>query len=226
MLCAYEFRAESPIPSDLDITPTIHDFGDVAQKTKLVTDFKLSNRQHRPINIVDVFKDCDCNEVALDKFRLAPGESTKIKVTWDTRQRRGVAATKVYLYYENGSGLGPFSALLTVKANVIPDFDCKPSELIFDANIPSEKTVVFSSSRLRDFRLSHAYCSHPAFRARMLNRSEIVVTFDPTLWRNDGGESAAYLTVMTSSLREPEHSIKLRLIQPGDESNRSSVTTK
>ena len=226
MLCAFQFRAQSPIPMDLVITPIVHDFGDVGQKSRLVTDFVLSNRQDRPIKIVDVFKDCDCNEVALDKFGLAPGESTKLKVTWDTRQRVGAAAAKVYLYYDNGSGIGPLSTILTVKANVIPDIDWKPTELTFPSNTASENRVAFTSNGAKELRIGQAYCSHAAFCARVISPTEIAVTFDPKLWRRNGEETAEFLTVMTSSPRESVNLIRLNVIQSGGESDRRPVAAK
>ena len=132
---------------DLVITPIVHDFGEVAQKSRLVTNFIISNRQDQSIKIIDLFKDCDCNEVAWEKLSLAPGESTRLKVTWDTGQRVGAASAKVYLYYENEAGLGPLSATLTVKANLIPDINWKPTELNFKSILTSKHKVAFSSNR-------------------------------------------------------------------------------
>lgn len=66
-----------------------HDFGDLKQGDKKEHTFSLTNDGKSDLIIRNVRSSCGCTAVAPSKNIIAPGESAPIKVTFDSRGKRG-----------------------------------------------------------------------------------------------------------------------------------------
>ena len=63
--------------------------------------------------------------------------------------------------------------------HVIPDINYEPRQLVFDDKHRT-RTVKFSPGRLKQFSITGASCSHPAFTVRhATGAAEVEVTIDP-----------------------------------------------
>lgn len=66
-----------------------HDFGDMKQGEKKDHTFTLTNNGKTDLHIRRVRSSCGCTAVAPAKKVIAPGESAPVKVTFDSRGKRG-----------------------------------------------------------------------------------------------------------------------------------------
>jgi hypothetical protein len=62
---------------------TIIDFGEIAYKTKEVSEFTLTNKGNQPLFIVYGQSSCGCAELDYSEAPIMPGLSTKVKITYD-----------------------------------------------------------------------------------------------------------------------------------------------
>ncbi len=77
-----------------------HDFGKISQDEKVTTDFTFTNTGKSDLNIRSTKANCGCTVSNPDKDTLAPGESSKISVTFNPRGRRG-KQSKVITVFSN-----------------------------------------------------------------------------------------------------------------------------
>jgi uncharacterized cupredoxin-like copper-binding protein len=68
---------------------TEHNFGDIKQGDVVSYDFKITNNGGDVLKIIDVRASCGCTAAQPDKKELKPGETTTIKVTFDSKGRKG-----------------------------------------------------------------------------------------------------------------------------------------
>ncbi len=69
--------------------PKTHDFGEMKQGEKKEHTFTLTNDGKTDLHIRRVRSSCGCTAVAPSKKVIAPGETAPIKVTFDSRGKRG-----------------------------------------------------------------------------------------------------------------------------------------
>jgi uncharacterized cupredoxin-like copper-binding protein len=93
-----------------------HNFGDI-ESGKIVTHyFVLANTGDDNLTLNRVHASCGCTVVKPDKETLAPGESTKLKVDFNSTGRRGQQEKTVYV---NTNDPKKPELKLKIKANVI-----------------------------------------------------------------------------------------------------------
>ncbi|WP_337871798.1 DUF1573 domain-containing protein [Ignavibacterium sp.] len=68
---------------------TEHNFGDIKQGDVVSYNFKITNNGGDLLKIIDVRASCGCTAAQPDKKELQPGESTTIKVSFDSKGRKG-----------------------------------------------------------------------------------------------------------------------------------------
>ncbi len=66
-----------------------HDFGDVAEGTSVTHNFVVSNSGGDVLKITKVRAGCGCTAASPEKSELAPGESTTIRVAFNSTGREG-----------------------------------------------------------------------------------------------------------------------------------------
>jgi uncharacterized cupredoxin-like copper-binding protein len=74
-----------------------HNFGDIIQGEEVSHSFVISNSGGDILRITDVRASCGCTAAQPDKKELKPGESTNIKVTFNSKGRVGPQLKTVYV---------------------------------------------------------------------------------------------------------------------------------
>ena len=74
---------------------TEHNFGDIKQGDVVSYDFKITNNGGDVLKIIDVRASCGCTAAQPDKKELKPGETTIIKVTFNSKGRKGAQVKTV-----------------------------------------------------------------------------------------------------------------------------------
>lgn len=74
---------------------TEHNFGDIKQGDVVSYDFKITNNGGDVLKIIDVRASCGCTAAQPDKKELKPGETTTIKVTFNSKGRKGAQVKTV-----------------------------------------------------------------------------------------------------------------------------------
>lgn len=213
VVCAYVSRKneEGLIASEPE-----HDLGRLAQGTVTSADFTLANQGSKQAQITGVRKSCDCARVELTKRLLQPGETTKVTVTWNIGSQRGKVSSEILItFLVQGAG-HEWQTPLTMRAEVDPDFNYSPSELVFGGKSTRTQSVYFAPGRLQKVELLEAFCDQRAFQARVIEgESRVEVSFDPALWPS--GRSDAQLTVRTASRNEKFARIGLSVVDGSQE---------
>lgn len=73
----------------LQLDKTLHDFGSTKEGNMVETEFVITNTGKSELNIRKTKANCGCTVSTPEKDMLQPGESSKIKVTFNTTGRQG-----------------------------------------------------------------------------------------------------------------------------------------
>jgi len=119
------------------VQPINHDFGTIEQGEKVSHVFVLTNNGGDLLTILNVQTSCGCTAAKPDKNELAPGESTNLKVTFNSQGRHG--AQKKNITIKSNDPENPLLKL-TISGTVV-----KSNNL--GANVP----VLYFSETKHDF---------------------------------------------------------------------------
>lgn len=75
--------------ASLDFKFTEHNFGELEEGPKAAVDFVFTNTGSKPLILTDVKASCGCTTPDWPKEPIAPGQSSKIKVEYNTQGRPG-----------------------------------------------------------------------------------------------------------------------------------------
>lgn len=75
-----------------------YDFGTITTGDVVTHNFVVKNTGEQKLDIEKVKASCGCTAVTPDKNELEPGDSTSIKVSFNSHGRRGVQKKYVYVY--------------------------------------------------------------------------------------------------------------------------------
>lgn len=75
-----------------------YDFGNITQGETVSYEYKITNNGKAPLVIEKVKASCGCTAAEPDKNELAPGESTIIKVSFNSTGRSGKQNKNVFVY--------------------------------------------------------------------------------------------------------------------------------
>ncbi|MDX9890976.1 MAG: DUF1573 domain-containing protein [Bacteroidales bacterium] len=92
-----------------------HDFGKVIQGERLSYSFKFKNTGNSNLIISFVESTCGCTTSSPPKEPIKPGDSSEIKVTFDSKTKTGESINQVMVT----ANTYPINTVLTIKANVI-----------------------------------------------------------------------------------------------------------
>jgi hypothetical protein len=73
----------------MDFKFTEHNFGDLQEGPKANVDFVFTNTGNKPLILTDVKASCGCTTPEWPKEPIMPGQSSKIKVEYNTQGRPG-----------------------------------------------------------------------------------------------------------------------------------------
>lgn len=82
----------------LTFDKTLHDFGNINKGDKVTVDFVLNNTGKSDLNVRKVKANCGCTVSQLEKDTLKPGESTTLKVTFNSAGRRGIQQKSINIF--------------------------------------------------------------------------------------------------------------------------------
>ena len=94
---------------------TQHDFGSVTLGNKVITEFTLTNTGKEELNIRKTKPNCGCTISVPEKETIAPGESVKMKVSFDTSGRRGRQYKTVTVFTNDPTAP---SQMISIKADI------------------------------------------------------------------------------------------------------------
>jgi hypothetical protein len=196
-------RPGQPLPKeDLLIDREEIDLGELLQKQDVKGTFRLTNGFSQPLKVLGVHTSCGCAGYTLDSRELAPGESARLELAWNTetaRNRRSVHA-QVFYRLEDGSQA---TCLVTLKGIIRPDIEVDKEELFFNSKRSSSEQVQLQPGILKQFTIGKVDSSHRAFTATYdANTNILTVAFDATQWA-EGDNPGSSVTLQTNSSREP-----------------------
>ena len=100
----------------IECSNTNFNFGDIDEGTRVKCTFTIKNCGKSDLEIYNITTGCGCTQAKADKMIIAPGEVTKIAVTFDSTKRHGKQIKTITLF--NNSPLTP-EYQLTISGNVI-----------------------------------------------------------------------------------------------------------
>jgi hypothetical protein len=129
-----------------------NDFGAVPRGPAVVHPFKVTNNTGKTVHISGVRVSCGCTTAWALKDELAPGESTSIQESMDTRRFQGIKNVNVFVSFDRPE----FAEVrLWVQANGRDDIAVNPDDLAFGkvkrGNTPSLSVTVtfYGNSQLK-----------------------------------------------------------------------------
>ena len=81
----------------ISVLQTEYNFGDVTQGEKVTHNFTITNSGGELLKIEDVRASCGCTAAVTEKNELKPGESTQIKVEFNSQGRKGNQVKFIYV---------------------------------------------------------------------------------------------------------------------------------
>jgi len=119
------------------VQPIEHDFGNITQGDKVTHVFILTNNGGDLLKILNVQTSCGCTAAKPEKDELAPGESTNLKVTFNSAGRHG--AQKKNITIKSNDPENPLM-ILKIRGTVVKTINP-------EANVP----VLYFSETKHDF---------------------------------------------------------------------------
>ncbi|ANQ50487.1 DUF1573 domain-containing protein [Flammeovirga sp. MY04] len=99
-----------------DFEETEFDFGDINEGDVVTHVFKYKNVGEVPLQITNVQVSCGCTAPNWDKTPLAPGESSELQVTFNSRGKRGKQIKKITILANVEDGMDA----VVIKTKVAP----------------------------------------------------------------------------------------------------------
>jgi hypothetical protein len=82
----------------LKIENPVHDFGSIKQGESVTTNFVITNTGKEELNIRQTRATCGCTASKPEKSTLKPGESSNIKVTFNSTGRSGEQSKTIFVF--------------------------------------------------------------------------------------------------------------------------------
>ena len=102
LVAAPALEAQAKNGPVMEIEPEDHDFGGVSQQQKLVHEFAIRNEGTEPLEIRRIATSCGCAAAVPDERVVAPGGSTRLVVTLETRKYKGFIEKSVSVASNSG----------------------------------------------------------------------------------------------------------------------------
>jgi hypothetical protein len=91
------FIPASPEPM-IQVDRVEHNFGKIPDSGPVSHVFTVKNIGGKPLNISRIQTSCGCTAAVMDNQFLQPGESTRLKVQFDPRGRRGAQSKSIMIH--------------------------------------------------------------------------------------------------------------------------------
>lgn len=144
--CAsFVFAADDSEPT-LVVSKPIFDFGTISQGQPVQHDFVIRNSGSSELQIRKILPACGCTAAVVASDRISPGESTEIKVQFDTAGFQGYKVKTIRLYTNDPKQT---STVLTIQGTIRPEIAVTPLRLNFGnvrrGTSPEDEVVVSST---------------------------------------------------------------------------------
>jgi hypothetical protein len=80
-------------PPHIQVSTTLHDFGQIREKDKVETLVTVKNTGGRELEILKVTTSCGCTQATIENEKLASGQETPLKITFDASTHHSQGTT-------------------------------------------------------------------------------------------------------------------------------------
>lgn len=119
LAAAAGYAALPQAPGRIELSATEFDFGTVPNTGVVSQAFQVRNAGEGPLHIDGVSTSCGCTTAQIARRELAPGESTRLTVTYDPLAHDGALGEFMRVVYIRSDDPGTPEATLTVRVRVI-----------------------------------------------------------------------------------------------------------
>lgn len=113
---------------EMYISKTVYEFGTVFEGDKVVKEFELTNKGDALLVIQRIVPACGCTATSLSKNKIKPGETSILKVQFNTQGFSGSKVKSVKLYINDPKKP---TVVLTLKGAIQKNVNVNPSRLEF-----------------------------------------------------------------------------------------------
>jgi hypothetical protein len=178
-------------------------------------EFRLRNDLYSPIRILRVMEQCDCTTVEATTELIPPGNTTCVKVRWDTRGKNGPSDSKLVVEYQPSSfndDVAKSEAIhhltLKLRANVRATTEPSPDKIQLSTGKAVRNVVKLKGKDSRTV-VKEVRCDLSSMACSISDSNRSVVTeFVPSASDLPG---TYYLTVMTSDSDSPSLTVPIEL---------------
>jgi len=121
-LFTFNAIAQSSAP-EIKFEKKIHDYGTIAKSSDGICEFVFKNVGNEPLIITSIQKSCGCTTPTWDQKPILPGQTSSIKVGYDT-QRLGAFNKQITVI----SNAVNSTEVLTIKGNVAENVQTSTSQ--------------------------------------------------------------------------------------------------
>ncbi|UCC63389.1 MAG: DUF1573 domain-containing protein [Anaerolineae bacterium] len=119
LAAAVGYAALPPAPGQIALSASEFDFGTIPNTTPVSQVFQVRNAGRGPLEISGVSTSCGCTTAEIGARRLAPGEATDLKVTYDPLAHDGATGQLMRVVYIRSDDPDTPEASLTIRVTVV-----------------------------------------------------------------------------------------------------------
>ncbi len=185
---------------ELTVSPSSVDLGTMLQHRKSEGLFEITNDGEKTVTITEVKSNCGCTTALPAKDRLAPGESTELKVTFDSGFFLGRQEKQVYLRTDE-----PHQYTLFVYAEVVKPYSVEPSMVIIkEGSGTAEQTLrIRANGENQQITIKEIKTRNDCIHAEKASDKKIVLTANMDADCPESGSVEIRLAEMKDPLTVP-----------------------
>jgi archaellum component FlaG (FlaF/FlaG flagellin family) len=147
------------------------DWGNVSPKQKILNaTIYIKNTGDDTLKISDVHPACGCTSAPLEKYNIAPGDSSALYLSFNTRGYTG-QVTKAITVYTNDENAPEI--YLVIRANIIYPISCLPNRyIIFDnmqVGVSQDREIKLVNTTDKDIIIENVETSNHALSVNLKN---------------------------------------------------------
>ena len=195
--------ASSILRGQVVADPEQVDLGKQEQNKVLETEVRLTNKGEGTVEITGVYADCSCTAGKPEKSKLQPGESTKLKITLETRTYSGPLERRVHVQTSENE----FTIPVKTEVYAFRDWHISPSPAVLPVGrgAPVSGEITFRYDGEAAVELLEVQASRPWVKAELQRKDDriwvVKVGYTPNA---PAGNHSERLLVRTSDASQPE----------------------
>lgn len=155
----------------IEVTPQVHDFGKMKQKESKTVVLSVKNQGAGRLVIEKVEPDCGCTVAEMTVKDLAPGESTDLKIEFNSKAFSGKVVKNVQIF-SNDPRNPVVDVMFTADVHAPLLIDPVSQKLGFQIGLQGQteqKFVTFTATEIPELRISVAETRKDAFDVKAVN---------------------------------------------------------